>query len=313
MTLPKPCYIFCFLLMFVSCRRNGAAGGDNASDSLKTISAETKSRKTDQSKYHLNTTGDHSIYGVYELSADSLVLIKRRGFVLQTAKGMHWKWLAKDIGGINEFTADNIGNWWLLQRWKGIHEASYSRLYRSSNKGKTCQRYEFNTNVFFPYSITSAQHQPLQIKTFYNNKVFRLVGSNPQHNWQFLKKLPDEEWGRDVSAGKYFITSFSNKLYTKENGKADTILSFLRISKLYQIEQINNALYITGENKDDGGEWFLVVANKHIINKQLFSRVTITKTQHKHLYVIAEGKPYRFQNGKLISIHKEPEPIRCPE
>ena len=146
----KTYYLLFLSLLLISCKR-------------ELSSAKQVPRKLSQdSLKHLwqqqlaEAEKDHTIYSAVELTKDTIILLRRSvGLEFSTNGGKTWKWIAKQFFRIDELTVDDKGIWWALERWKGIHEPSYCRMYKSIDNGKVWQEYTFNTSVFFPYHIYS--------------------------------------------------------------------------------------------------------------------------------------------------------------
>jgi len=252
---------------------------------------------------------DREIYNLMELSPDSIVLLRRSvGIELSTDKGRKWEWLGKNIFRVDEFTVDNKGIWWGLERWQGIHEPSYCRLYRSLNRGKTWLKYEFNTEVFFPYRIYSKPHEALSIINI-NDKVFTLQGADPAQHWQFVKQLPPKNDLSDISAENYFISHSNNKLYIKkENGAIDTLVNFSGASDIYYIEKVKNVIYALGPAQDDYNNAYLAVydikSNLCKTFKVPGGDAKLIKTIFDRIYLTSTEGAFVFKNDNITPIFK---------
>jgi hypothetical protein len=297
-------YLLIFsLLIFFSCKQKRAEDVR-----INTTLVKPKVKPLSREQWLLKAEKDRSIYGVVELSKDQIVLIRRlSGLEFSVDRGRTWRWIAKDVSGIREFTVDDKGTWWALSYWIGIHEASYCYLYKSLDKGKTWVGYEFNTSVFFPRDIYSDPGRPLGITNYHDDKVYILSGSDPQHNWRPAKQLPDHNKRTDISVENYFINGSNNTLYAKRsNGETDTLTSFPKASQIYQIEKVNNVIYVVGSSFGNDDLYFATIKNEHEIKEYASFPPTshMKKTQFGHIYLISYEGAYRFKNGKLIHIFK---------
>ncbi len=301
----KPyCYLsILFLLTISSCIRIGNSdfSSDGSNSKFKAVSWE---------KMLVQAEKDHEIYGAFELSNDSIILLRRSvGIELSTDQGKTWKWLGKKIFRIDEFTVDNNGVWWGLERWKGIHEPSYCRLHKSTDLGKTWESYMFYPSVFFPYHIFSKPHQPLAVTNFGDNKVFILSGNDPRHHWQYVKQLPKSEHFADVSVGEYSVSrdNDNNKLYVKrKTGKVDTLLSFTKAYNIYKIEKASNVIYVAGPATNGIDSYFAVIKNEHLLKEFTVpgGDINLIKTQLGHIFLTSTTGAYLLQHNQLISIFK---------
>ncbi|MDB4918607.1 hypothetical protein [Mucilaginibacter sp.] len=251
---------------------------------------------------------DRAIYGAFEPSKNTIVLFRRfLGIELSTNGGKSWEWLAKKLNRLDEITIDNKGIWWGLVRWKGIHEASHCRIFKSADCGKTWDGYIFNTNVFFPYHIYSKPNQAFLVINFWDKKVYSLLGNDPQHHWQYVKQLPKEDEMADISADNYFIDRHDNKLYVKrKGGKTDTLMDFRKAYEIYQIQKINDTIYVAGPALNNADSYFATVAKEHILKEYVIPGLdlNITKTQFNHIFLTATTGAYLLKNDKLIHIFK---------
>lgn len=250
---------------------------------------------------------DHEIYGAFEPSKNTMVLLRRSlGIELSTNGGKRWEWRAKKTGRFDEMTVDNKGIWWGLVRWKGIHEVSYCRIFKSADRGKTWDGYIFNTNVFFPYHIYSKPNQAFAVSTFNDKKVYSLSGNDPQRHWQYVKQLPKEDEMADISTDNYFIDRQDNKLYVKrKGGKTDTLMDFKK-ADIYQIEKIKDTIYVAGSALNNPDSYFATVVKEHILKEYVIPGLdlNITKTQFNHIFLTATTGAYLLKNDKLIHIFK---------
>ena len=253
---------------------------------------------------------DPYIYHSFEVGKDTIILLRKTiGIELSTDGGNTWTWLAKKIWRFDEITVDDKGTWWGLERWKGIHEASYCRMYKSEDLGKTWQGYTFYTNLFFPYHIYSQPHQPLAITNFWDNKIYLLSGNDPQHHWHFYKQLPKKDDFADISVDNYFVDAGmngENKLYVKrKNGKADTLMHFIKASNIYNIEKTKDTLFVSGPT-DNNSSYFATVVNEHQLKEYTVPGVDLEmkKTALNHIYLSCSSGAYLFKRNKLIHIFK---------
>jgi len=301
----KPYCLFFLLVSLFSCHRgnpkvyNSSSNQDRVSNSkLKPLSWE---RELTEAKK------DHEIYGAFQLSNDTIILLRRSiGIELSANRGKTWQWLGKSIYGINEFTVDDKGRWWGLERWKGIHESSYCRIHKSMDLGKTWEEYTFSTEVFFPYHISSNPHQPLSV-TLWNNKVYTLQGSDPRHDWKYVKQLAKKEYLSDIFVKNYFVSRKNNKLYVKRtNGRTDTLTSFIKAWDIYQIEKYKNVIYVAGSTAEGNNSYFATVVNEHLLRDFTVPGVDInmTKKSFNRIILTSTLGAYLFQNDKLVHIFK---------
>jgi len=297
-------YHLVLLLLFVSCKRDISSGKQPerklSQDSLKILWAQqlAESKK------------DHTIYSAVELSKDSIFLLRRSvGLEYSTNGGKTWKWIAKNIFRIDELTVDDKGIWWALERWKGIHEASYCRMYKSTNEGKTWKMYTFNTSIFFPYHIYSKPHQKLAISTQFENTVYQLLGTDPRHNWQFVKKQRDDNQHNVVSAGNYSIqvSGYDDALCVNRNDKTvDTLIRFTKAYRIYYIEHKKNQLFLAGPAKQGMDLYFAVIKDEKI-QKEIFlsgGDCQMQKSQLGNIILTGSSGAYIYKNDALKHIYK---------
>ncbi|GAA3988437.1 hypothetical protein GCM10022210_46680 [Mucilaginibacter dorajii] len=254
---------------------------------------------------------DHKICGTFDVSKDTIVLLRGSfGIELSTDHGKTWTWLGKKIFRLNEFTIDDKGTWWGLERWAGIHEPSYCMIHSSVNAGKTWITYEFNTNNFFPFHIDSKPREPLEITDFRSKKIYRLSGRDASHNWQFVKQLPENDNQiADLSVENYFISNNNdnNKLYVKrENGITDTLMSFKKAYNIYNIKKIKNTVYVTGPSSGDINSYFAVIKNERLLQEFTIpgGDINLIKTQFNRIYLNSTSGAYQYKNNKVINIYK---------
>lgn len=302
----KACHLLFLSLLLVSCKRNISSAKQEPEPKLS-----RDSLKILWNKQLAEAKEDHTIYSAVELSKDTIILLRRSiGLEYSTNGGKTWKWIAKNIFRIDELTVDDKGIWWALERWKGIHEASYCRIYKSIDKGKTWTAYVFNTSIFFPYYFYSKPHQKLAISTQFENTVYQLSGTNPKRNWQFIKNQPNDNQIDTVSTGNYFIhdSGYDDALCVKHDNKAiDTLIRFKKASRIYYIEQKNNFLFVAGPAKGGIDLYFAVIRNKKIKKEIILSGGGDFKLQQSGLgNIILTGSSgaYVYKNNELKQIYK---------
>ena len=302
----RACHLLFLSLLFISCKRDISS------------SKQKPKRKLSQDSLNILRTQqlaiarkDHTIYSAVELSKDTIILLRRSvGLEYSTNGGKTWQWIARSIFRVDELTVDEKGIWWALKRWKGIHEASYCSMYKSTDEGKTWKEYTFNTSVFFPYHFYSKPHQKLAISTQFENTVYQLSGTNPRRNWQFLKKQPNDNQIDTVSTGNYFIhdSGYDDALCVKRNNKAiDTLIRFKKAYRINYIEQKNNHLLVAGPAKGGMDLYFAVISNekfkKEII---LFGGIDFEMHKSELGNIILTGSlgAYVYKNNELKQIYK---------
>jgi hypothetical protein len=291
--------IFILLLIFFACKQKTAeniAHNTNKKANVKRLTKE---------EWLLEVEKSHSVIGVVELSKSKVILFREAGIELSINGGRTWKWIAKDLSGIREFTEDDKGTWWAISYWIGIHEASRCDLYQSLNKGKTWTSYAFNTDLFFPYHIDAAPGKPLGILNWRDDKLYVLSGNDPRHNWQFVKQLPDHNNWTDISVENYFISRSNNKLYVKrKSGKTDTLTNFPKAFQIRDIAKVDNVIYVTGSSLKDGASYLATLKNEHELTEYDFfpQSLEMKITQFGHIYLYNYEGAYRFINGKLIHV-----------
>lgn len=254
---------------------------------------------------------DREIYGAFDVSEDTIVLLRRSvGIELSADDGKTWKWLGKTIYRIDEFTIDDKGIWWGLERWMGIHEPSYCRMHSSNDAGKTWITYEFNTSIFFPFHINSKPHRPLEVIDGWSKKIHRLTGNDASQNWRFIKQLPDNDNDiTDLSVRNYFISSDNghNKLYVKRpNGTTDTLASFTKADNLYKMQMDKNTIYVAGPDTSGKDSYFAVIKNEKLLREFTISGgdINLTKTQFNHIYLTSTDGAYQYKNSAIVNIYK---------
>ncbi|SEP37790.1 hypothetical protein [Mucilaginibacter sp. OK283] len=254
---------------------------------------------------------DHEIYGAFDVSKDTIILLRRSvGIELSADNSKTWKWLGKKIFRIDEFTIDDKGIWWGLERWMGIHEPSYCRMHSSNDAGQTWTTYEFNTSIFFPFHINSKPRQPLEVIDGWSKKVHRLVGGDASQNWRFIKQLPDNDNDiTDLSVGNYFISNDNdhNKLYVKrQNGKTDTLMSFTKAYNIYEMELSKNTIYVAGPDTSGKNSYFAVIKNEKLLHEFTIpgGDINLIKTQFNHIYLTSTDGAYQYKNNSVVNIYK---------
>jgi hypothetical protein len=298
----KICNLF-FLLLFIfsSCHGNF----------VKVVNTKTGENHKPLSREQIldSAAKDHEIYGAVQLSEDTIILIRRSlGFELSTDRGKTWEWKGKDFE-INEFTEDDKGIWWGLDVWKGIHEPSYCRMHKSTDGGKSWSDCTFNPLVFFPYHVYSNPHQPLEVTNFWDNKVYKLSGSDPHHHWQYVKQIPKEDEFADISVGDYFVSreNDDNKLYVKgKNGSADTLIHFVKAYNIYFIKKMGNVIYVAGPAEDGDNSYFAVIVNGHILKDYIIqgAGLDITLTPFHQLILTCSTGAYFYKDNRLTHAFK---------
>lgn len=295
--MPMSRYLPIFILLsFFACKQKTAK-------EIRVYTTHTK--RLSKAEWLLQAEKDSSVNGVVELSGNRTVLMRRAGLELSVDGGRTWKWIARDLTGVREFTEDDKGTWWAISYWIGIHEASYCYLSRSLDKGKTWVGYTFNTYVFFPYDIYSIPGSPLGIVNRRDDKVYVLSGNDPRHNWKPVKQLPDHNTYADISSENYFVSRSNDKLYTKtKNGKTDTLTNFPKASRIDEIANVNDIIYVAGSSLKDGASYFAVVKNRQQLTEydSFPPFLRMEKTQFGHIYLYSYEGAYRFKKGKLIHI-----------
>jgi hypothetical protein len=291
--------LFIFLLVIYSCHR--------AEPKIKMAANTTRLKCLSRQQYLIQAQKDREIYGAFELSRDSIILLRRSvGIELSINSGKSSQWLAKDIANINEFTVDDKGVWWGLEYWIGIHESSYCRLHKSVDRGKTWSDYIFNTSVFFPTHIYSKVHMALAITNFSDNKIYQLSGNDPQHNWRNIKQLPKKDELADISVENYFVSRANNKLYVKRiNGKIDTLMGFPKAWDIYNIEKNKNKIYIAGpkgDNSDDS--YFAIILNERLLKEYIIpgGDVNIILGKSGRVFITSTTGAYLLQGTHLSHI-----------
>jgi len=298
----KPYLLTTFLLLALSCQRS-----TNVPNEPQTVRVQKP--KAVWQHYLEEAEKDHEIHGAFDISKDTIVLLRRSiGIELSTNRGKSWTWLGKKIFRIDEFTVDDKGVWWGLERWKGIHEPSYCRIHTSSNRGKTWNTFQLNPQKFFPYHISSNAHQPLEIMNFWDKKVYRQSGIDPRFGWHYVKQLLNKDnLIEDISAGKYFINRLNNKLYVKRaNGNTDTLLSFPKAWDIYNIAKKKEMIYVDGPLSEGTNSYFAVIKGERLLKEFTVpgDDVNLTITPFNHIYLTSTTGAYEFRNNKLIQIFK---------
>lgn len=306
---------FVFLAVSLSCNKAG-----HSFKAQKTDTPEIKSgvapkpsvKKFTKAQILKGAAKNHQIYDCLEISKNVIILIRRsHGLELSVDNGRTWEWIGKELPAINEITVDDKGVWWALERWKGIHESSYSVIIKSTDFGKTWKQYVFDTSVFFPYHIYSKPHEPLAITTFSDNKVYRQFGADVQKDWKFIKQLSKEDDFAEVSAGNYHITrkNDDNKLYVKrKGGVADTLMDFKKAYNIYDIKKVKNKLFIAGPSGggDYDNSYFAIITyeNKRKEFKIPGVDLNIRVTQSNRVFLLCSSGAYRLDGDKLNHIYK---------
>jgi len=291
--------LFIFLLVIYSCHR--------AEPKIKMAANTTRLKCLSRQQYLIQAQKDREIYGAFELSRDSVILLRRSvGIELSSNAGKSWQWLAKDIANINEFTVDDKGVWWGLEYWIGIHEASYCRLHKSENHGKTWSDYIFNASVFFPTHIYSKAHKSLAIMNFSDNRIYQLSGNDPGHNWRYIKQLPKKDELADISVENYFVSRANNKLYVKRiNGKVDTLMAFAKAWDIYHIEENKSRIYVAGPKGDDSGDsYFAIILKERLLKEYIIpgDDVNITIGRSGRVFITSTTGAYLLQETHLSQI-----------
>ncbi|MCO5947288.1 hypothetical protein [Mucilaginibacter flavidus] len=305
----KVCLLSLFLLFTVcACQRNKPSGKNSNSDTVN----RKPPVKFSYEQWLKQAEKDHEIYAAFEPSKNTIVLLRRSvGFEFSENQGKTWSWLGKEMGGINEISVDDKGTWWAMERWKGIHEPSYCRMYKSVDFGKTWEGYIFSPLLFFPYHIYSKPNQQLTVTNYWDNKVYSLLGNDPRHHWKYIKQLPKDDGMADDSVENYFIDkhlSDDNKLYVKrKSGKTDTLIDFKKAGAIYSIEKIKDIIYVAGPavNYADSS-YFAIIKNERVVKEYVIPGVdlNISKTQFNHVFLTATTGAYLLKNDKLIHIFK---------
>ena len=306
MTVLRSLYLKGFILLttICSCRRSDKVGMSLPITKPKDNSILWEQRFVEAQK-------DHEIYGAFDVSADTTILLRRQlGIELSPDRGKTWIWLAKKIFRIDEFTIDDKGTWWGLERWKGIHEPSYCRIHFSEDAGKTWETVEFNTGILFPYHICSKPCHPLEISDFWTKKMYRPLSNKPLGHWQFLKQLPNHDNDIvDLSVENYFVSSenYLNKLYVKrKNGSIDTLVSFPKAYNIYDIQKYENVIYVAGPSATGDNSYFAEIKNERLSREFTVSGVdlSLTRTRFDHLYLTSSDGAFQYKKGILIHIFK---------
>ncbi len=129
-----------------------------------------------------NKDADRSISNILPLNGDTLIATKwNQGILLTYDAGKTWQELHPNML-LKLITIDNKGTIWGLNSWRGIHERSYSRIYKSEDKGRTWSKTEFDLQKFFPMEIVSKPGTTLQITTI-DKKIYTLNGENILTDW----------------------------------------------------------------------------------------------------------------------------------
>jgi hypothetical protein len=294
-----------FLVMVCSCKQNKSflkAGAD-------TSNGGTKSKQVWE-KYLKEAKKDHEIYHAYELSDDTIFLLRRSiGMELSIDGGKKWEWIGKQIPRLDEFTIDDRRIWWGLVRWKGIHEPSRCFLWKSTDSGVTWKIYTFNPNVFFPYHFYSNTHEPLAITNYWDNKVYLLKGADPQHNWHYIKQIDQIDPLSDISINPYFVSreNDDNKLYVKrKNGIIDTLLHFKNAYNIYYVEKDKEVIYAAGAAENGEDSYFAIIKKEHLDKEFTLpgGDLEMKKTNLNHILLCGMSGAYILKKDSLIHIYK---------
>lgn len=286
-----------------SCQRTSKKNSNNE-HRKRQIKTSWKQRLAEAEK-------DHTIHSAFDVSKDTIILLRRSiGIELSPDKGKSWIWLAKNIFRFDEFSIDDKGVMWGLERWKGIHESSYCRMHSSLDMGKTWKSYELNTNKFFPYHICSMPRTPLEVSDFWDKKLYRLEGSNPLAQWRFIKQLPNHDNDiADLSVGPYSISreNENNKLYVKrQNGLTDTLMSFTKAYNIYSIEISKDLIYVAGSSANDQGSYFAVIRNERLLRDFTIPGfdLNLTRTPLGRIYLTNSEGAFLYTKDTLVHLYK---------
>lgn len=291
-----------FLVVICSCQRTSQKENYNP-PKKKPIIITWKERIAAAEK-------DPGIRGVFEVSRDTIILLKRTlGIELSPDGGKSWVWLAKNIFGFNEFVIDDKRIMWGLEKWVGIHEPSYCRIHSSEDKGKTWKSYELNTNKFFPYHISSLPYAPLEVVNYSNKKLYRLEGLNPLAKWLFIKQLPNRDNNKPVelSVDSYSITqnSDNNKLYVRRpNGSTDTLITFTKADNIYYLEKSKDMIYVAGPSSNEQSSYFAVIKNEQLLRDFTVPglEVKLIKTNLGRIYLTSTEGAFQYKGHRLVNI-----------
>jgi hypothetical protein len=298
------CLIIFSLLITCSCRRTIENSDKKKPLSKAEIAVWRKRALAEAEK-------NRGIRGVLDVSKDTILLLRQSyGIELSTNRGKTWTWLAKDVFRFDEFTVDDKGIMWGVERWKGIHEPSYCRMYSSADRGQTWNRYELKPLRFFPYHIHSMPHRPLEMSNLWDDKVYRLEGNNPLFRWQFIKQLPnDESRSTEDKRNPYFTIrekEYEQLCVKRKNGLIDTLVDFKNVYEIKQIENYNNMIYVAGLLPDYNSSYFAIIKNERLLKEFTVPGfdLNITRTSLGRIYLTSSAGAFLFAKNSVVPVFK---------
>lgn len=250
------------------------------------------------------TTKDNVINDVVDISKDTIIAVKHsRGLLLTTNGAKTWRDIFPDQL-TKESTIDDHGVVWAFDSWKGIHEASYSRLSGSTNLGKTWNKAEFDINKFFPLHIYSKPHEPLCIITR-DYKIYRLTGKNLYTDWKFTDSIPrQEEFLNPYYVIPYDIDNYDTlKLLRKVNHVTDTLLTLNNAGDVSNMIKVKDTLFLAGNTKDHKAYFASVTLNKKYKEYKVAGKFACVKQGRQgHIWVYGDAGLYLKVKNNLIKI-----------
>jgi len=204
----------------------------------------------------------HPIQDLLPINGDTLIAAKwYGGLIITYDAGKNWQVLAPDML-FKKMTVDNKGVLWGIDSWRGIHEGDYSRLYKSTDKGRTWKETVFNTEKFFPLEITSKPNTPLRIITN-DKKEYTLTGKNPLLDWKYVST--NLEWEDEIREGNFKILRRSKEgALLRLTSNWDTIFTFKRLYA-FDLHIRQDTVYVVGGVGGNANAYFAYLT----IDKQL--------------------------------------------
>lgn len=206
----------------------------------------------------------HPIRNILPINGDTIIAANwGKGIIITNDAGKSWSAIAPDLY-FKSMTLDNAGVIWAIDSWVGIHEEDHSRIYKSTDKGKTWQETIFNTDKFFPLEIVSTPHQPLRIST-HDKKEYLLIGKNPFTDWKYISVYKDMGEADAIIEGNYkFLKGKHQGKLLRRTVKWDTIYHFKDVYA-YDLHIKKNTVYVAGFTGGVKGKaYFASLTNKKL-------------------------------------------------
>ncbi|MCU0375588.1 MAG: hypothetical protein MUF24_09780 [Chitinophagaceae bacterium] len=241
----------------------------------------------------------HPIKDLLPINGDTLIAAKWYGGLMITYDaGKNWQILSPNL--LFKFiTIDEKDILWGMDSWQGIHEGDYSRLYKSTDKGKNWKETVFDTKKFFPLEIISKPHTTLRIITNDNNEYI-FTGTNSSIDWKYVST--NKGWEDEIREGNFKILRRGKEgALLKLTSSWDTIYTFKELYP-FDLHVKKDTVFVVGGIGGNANAYFSYLTKDKQLKEFAIEGMQaygIREDKKGRIWMFSTEGIYLLNNGKL--------------